>query len=97
MRFRKKPVVVDAVQFLDRPENLSAISLLVGKKFKVDYHSEHPKLKIKTLEGVMEASPGDWIIKGIAGEVYPCKPRIFNETYQRVDRVCNHTEKGGFS
>ena len=42
-------------------------------------------LDIPTLEGVLVANPGDWIIKGIAGEVYPCKPDIFEATYERVE------------
>ena len=41
--------------------------------------------KIKTLEGTMAASPGDWIIRGVSGEHYPCKPDIFEATYDRVD------------
>lgn len=42
-------------------------------------------LDIPTLEGTMTASPGDWIIRGVAGEIYPCKPEIFFETYERAD------------
>jgi hypothetical protein len=42
-------------------------------------------LNIDTLEGTMRASPGDWIIRGVAGELYPCKPGIFAQTYEAVD------------
>ena len=46
-----------------------------------------PYIRIETLEGVMTASPGDWIIRGIKGEFYPCKPDIFAETYEFMDRL----------
>lgn len=59
MKFRKKPVVVDAYQ-TDREMN------------------------IETLEGVMHAEPGDWIITGVNGERYPCKPDIFEKTCEPV-------------
>ena len=45
----------------------------------------HDHILIPTLEGDMEARPGDWIIKGVAGEFYPCKPDIFEQTYEPVD------------
>ena len=52
----------------------------------IDYKdSDDPKLKIETLEGVMNASLGDWIIKGVNGEYYPCKPDIFEKTYESVN------------
>lgn len=47
------------------------------------YQTDHP-MDIETLEGVMHASSGDWIITGVKGEQYPCKPDIFEETYERV-------------
>ena len=59
MKFRKKPVIIEA------------------------YQTDHA-MDIETLEGIMHASPGDWIITGIKGEQYPCKPDIFEETYERV-------------
>ena len=61
-RFRKKPVVIDAVRH-DGPEPIF----------------------IETLEGTHRADPGDWIITGIKGEQYPCKPDIFEATYEPVD------------
>ena len=66
-KFRKKPVVIDAVQL--RWDTWSDMC-------------EH--IRIGLLEGVMLASEGDWIIKGIKGEVYPCKPDIFAATYEEV-------------
>ena len=52
----------------------------------IDYKDrENPVLKIETLEGTMEASEGDYIIKGVNGEFYPCKPDIFEKTYELVE------------
>ena len=64
MKYRKKPVVIEAVQFVDTEESI---------------------LKIETLEGVMVATEGDYIIKGVQGEFYPCKPDIFLETYEEIE------------
>ncbi|OMF48712.1 hypothetical protein [Paenibacillus peoriae] len=60
------------------------------KKFKknpviVEAYQTDKELKINTLEGIMIASPGDWIITGVSGEQYPCKPDIFEKTYSPVD------------
>jgi hypothetical protein len=76
MKFRKKPVVIEATQW-----------------FKM---GDHPKVVIEsqgrpmpphvwTLEGLMQVNPGDWIITGVKGEHYPCKPDIFEMTYERVE------------
>lgn len=78
MKFRKKPVVIDAVQwfkFGDHPE--------VVKK---DACAGPPDdwFGIRTLEGFMHVTPGDWIITGVKGEQYPCKPDIFEVTYEAV-------------
>jgi len=79
--FRKVPVVIEAIQFLDTGEAIAAVSGLVGD-LHVDYaNPSAPVLRIETLEGVMTAQVGDWIIKGVKGECYPCKPDIFNATY----------------
>jgi hypothetical protein len=78
MKFRKKPVVIEAMQWTGT--NMPELIEFIG---------EHPPTDvlgffIHTLEGQMFASPGDWIIKGVAGEFYPCKPDIFAATYERV-------------
>lgn len=80
MKYRKKPVVVDAMQFTD--ETKDQVFNFVGCN-KVAHFDEvgDPLLTIQTLEGDMTASLGDWIIKGVAGEFYPCKPDIFTATY----------------
>lgn len=80
-KYRKKPVVVEAVQFLDTAERVCEISEFMDG-VTVDYGNPgKPVVKIKTLEGVMRADVGDWIIKGISGEFYPCKPDVFEQTY----------------
>ncbi len=76
-KFRKKPVVIEAVRF---DGNFDEIELFVGG----DSEFRDGELVIATLEGAMRASPGDWIIRGVQGELYPCKPEIFAETYEQV-------------
>lgn len=56
-----------------------------GDTIRVNYEDkDNPYLKIETLEGIMKVSVGDYIIKGVNGEFYPCKPDIFEKTYERV-------------
>lgn len=92
MKFRKKPVVIEAIQYTF--DNLQEVLAFTGKSPEFDswfqsfddyqMHVERDRkvFKIFTLEGVMEASPGDWIIRGVKGEHYPCKPDIFEATYE---------------
>jgi hypothetical protein len=75
--FRKKPVVIEAVQFNG---TLSSIESLAIPAVSQDLGSD--TCQIETAEGVMTANPGDWIIRGINGEFYPCKPDIFAATYE---------------
>lgn len=74
--FRKKPVVIEAVQF---DGTFASVEGLLIPSCSQDLGSN--TLEIETLEGVMTAQPGDWIIKGVKGEFYPCKPDIFAATY----------------
>ncbi len=74
--FRKKPVVIEAVQFDGTFASVEAMQI---PSCSQDLGSK--TLEIETLEGVMVAQPGDWIIKGVKGEFYPCKPEIFAATY----------------
>ncbi len=84
MRFRKKPVVIEAEHFTG--ENKDKVFNFVRCNTQADFNEEgDPILKIQTLEGVMIAALGDWIIKGIKGEFYPCKPDIFEATYEKED------------
>lgn len=84
-KFRKKPIVIEAVLF-DGSENsiIEILDLKDGdtKSLRVDAG----RILIHTLEGVMEANKGDYVIKGVKGEIYPCKPDIFEQTYERVER-----------
>ena len=93
MKYRKRPVVIEAIQYnnLNREE----IVKFVGKELKQELETEtaylagkgSPKfsLIIETLEGDHKAMPNDWIIKGVEGEFYPCKPAIFEKTYEKID------------
>jgi len=87
MKYKKKPVVIDAVQFTG--DNGDEISKFMQCQFPF---LENGNLKIGTLEGVMTANPNDWIIKGVKGEFYPCKPDIFKTTYECVENI--HTIPG---
>lgn len=82
-KYRKKPVVVDVVRWSGQPEDLEAIIAFAGIR-KVTPDVVAKALLIETLEGTMRAELGDYIIRGIRGEIYPCKPGIFEETYERV-------------
>ncbi len=80
MKFRKKPVVVEAVRY---DKNELEIAAWMGSDCDGAYTSDDGFV-IPTLEGRMLASHGDWIIKGVKGEFYPCKPDIFEATYEAV-------------
>lgn len=85
-KYRKKPVIIEAIQFFDDAETLIKLSEFMNDDVRVDYSiPDRPVLKIQTLEGEHIASIGDYIIKGIKGEFYPCKPDIFKMTYEAVE------------
>jgi len=88
-KFRKRPIVIEAVQLHEH--NLTELYNFLGITNRGSFldcgHGIDPtdgKFKITTLEGVHTASMGDYIIKGIQGEFYPCKPDIFKESYDEV-------------
>lgn len=88
-KYVKKPVVVEAVEFTGTDENVDALNDFVDWdiEFFFDIWADEKKVVyaiINTLEGEMKASLGDYIIKGIEGECYPCKPDIFTKTYDLV-------------
>lgn len=94
MKYRKKPVVIDALQWNGK-SNLKEVVEFLGVRLngfeKVSIPNQSPeqedlvtKIIIHTLEGDHDASIGDYIIKGIKGEYYPCKPDIFEATYEAV-------------
>lgn len=80
--YKKKPVEVQAIKFEDDADAIAEISSFVGSNIKVSYKHPIPFLEIETLEGTMRAIPGDYIIRGVNGEFYPCKPDIFEKTYE---------------
>lgn len=80
MKFRKKPVVIEAMRF--EISNISNIEDFVGGDIGKDSEGN---TVIATLEGAMKCSIGDYIIKGVKGEFYPCKPDIFEMTYESVE------------
>jgi hypothetical protein len=83
--FRKKPVVIQAVKW--EGNNWDAVYALGEGQIqpgKAHSGTEAMPIDIITLEGTMRADVGDWIIRGVKGELYPCKPDIFAETYEQV-------------
>lgn len=86
VKYRKKPVVVEAEQFTR--ENLKNVEKFVGDKMDVFIERRVNGImygNVSTLEGMHRASEGDYIIKGVKGEFYPCKPDIFDKTYEIVE------------
>lgn len=113
-KFRKKPVVIDAIKWngysnnlgltngkdgaearYEMPHWLPPVSKVLGALDAMEsctlhvpigeVHRQDDYLWIGTLEGAMRASPGDWIIRGVKGEIYPCKPDIFEATYESAE------------
>jgi hypothetical protein len=86
--YRKKPVEIEAVQLLDNRESAVAIAEWCGGHYSPDSNPDGSEemhfVVISTLEGSMLAAPGDWVIRGVKGEFYPCKPDIFEATYDEV-------------
>ena len=82
MKYRKKPVVIEAVQYDGTDES---VDWLYPQLVSGEIGRNTQGLFIKTLEGVMKAEIGDYIIKGVNGEFYPCKPDIFEATYEKVN------------
>lgn len=87
-KYKKKPVIIEAIQFEDNADCILAIYEFIGQETtRVNYKDKNnPYIKIETLEGTMKASIGDYIIKGVNGEFYPCKPDIFEKTYEEVTK-----------
>ena len=87
MQYQKRPVVIEAFQWTGGHDQKEDPAWIVDAIERGDVYfqgGDKPYLTIKTLEGKMRASVGDWIVKGIKGEIYPCKPDIFAATYQPV-------------
>lgn len=90
MKFRKKPVAIEAKQWFKDGDHPAVSAMPKGDQFHYP-HGSSVKMDdevvgfIKTLEGEYTVRPGDWIITGVAGEHYPCKPEIFEATYEPVE------------
>ena len=84
-KFVKKPVVIEAYQFDGNIRSIDNFPISEVGKFKVSSENGQYCLTIPTLEGDMKALPGDWIIKGVNGEYYPCKPDVFEKSYNVVE------------
>ena len=80
MKYRKKPVVVDAIQWDGTEECFKKLNTFMAGRCMRSTND----IVIDTLEGAMKARVHDWIIKGVQGEFYPCKPEIFEETYEEA-------------
>ena len=100
MKYRKLPVIIEAIKYSGHPMQKDELKKFVGDSLIMDIDftayedgvfGKRPTtlpsvtVKIKTLEGEMLANHGDYIIKGISGEFYPCKPDIFEKTYEPVE------------
>lgn len=81
MRYKKKPIEVEAILYNGTGESFKEVDSFTNGKLFLEYN----KPFIDTLEGKMFLSVGDYVIKGVKGEFYPCKPDIFTETYERID------------
>jgi hypothetical protein len=87
--YRKKPVEVQAMHLADTMKSATEVADWCGGHYSPDSNPDGSDpmhfVVIRTLEGDMLASPGDWIIRGVKGEFYPCKPDIFEATYEPVE------------
>lgn len=83
MKFRKKPIVIEASQYAP---NMAQLPPGVWEEWSMPGNSGNCTACIDTPEGCMTVSPGDWVITGVKGEHYPCKPDIFSLTYEPADK-----------
>ena len=83
-KYKKKPIVIEAIQFDGKNYSECYQFMNINYKYICVLNDRVKKIPIKTLEGTMTASVGDYIIKGVNGEFYPCKPDIFEKTYEEV-------------
>lgn len=85
MKYRKKPVVIEAKQFQRAADAAPIAEWCGGEVILAETGRQVAFIAIDTPEGTMRADLGDWIIRGVQGEFYPCKPDIFEQTYEVVD------------
>ena len=87
-KYRKKPVVIEAIQL--QVENSAAVKKWIeDNDWNCLWNAQSQMMSVQTLEGWITAWPGDFIIKGVKGEMYPCKPDIFAETYNFIESGAN--------
>lgn len=90
-KYRKKPVEIEAIKYDGKNADdcikfIENGQVICWKKKEVfPYSKPEIRIMIETLEGVMQARPGDYIIRGVNGEYYPCKPDIFEKTYEKTE------------
>lgn len=89
-KFRKKPVVIEAMQWDGTAESATPVINWIldhdgTATWRDRFEPDGNCIRIRTLEGMISASPGDFIIRGVQGEFYPCKPDIFAATYEAVE------------
>lgn len=82
MKYRKKPVVIEAIQYKGDEQSWNALIRFGCKPYQFEEHGSN--IMIPTLEGEHICSVGDYVIKGVKGEFYPCRPDIFEMTYEAV-------------
>lgn len=86
LRFRKKPIVIEAVQFFEAADLPAGVTIFCeSRPLAAGQCSSQGVPHVHTLEGPLMVSDGDWIITGVAGERYPCKPDIFKTTYDPTE------------
>ena len=85
MKFRSKVLEIEAMQFTDQSKNSVFNWVTCNRQAGSNVKTGEPELSIQTLEGVMTARFGDWIIKGVEGEFYPCKASVFERKYEAIE------------
>lgn len=87
MKVIKKPVIIEAIIFEGKTKGFSEkpLWLINAINKKILYVGRHNRLHIETSEGIMEASKGDYIIKGVKGDIHACNPGVFHETYEIIE------------
>lgn len=84
MKYRKKPVVIEAIQWDGSAKHGIQIRQAFGPGVEVNEGGLYVELTCQTREGPLKAIPGDWVIRGVFGEVYPCMDEVFQATYEPV-------------
>ena len=83
-KFRKKPIIIEAFLWTGDQDQEEDPEWIIDAIKNKNVYFEKSNIFIKTLEGTMKGDSGDYIIKGVNGEIYPCKPDIFEKTYEKV-------------